>query len=237
MSVAIGDSAVLGLAMRRTMRQLRSMGRSVVSLGTFCLNQAMIRHSGVRQPSYPFDDIFSNIDIVIDCLSDGFAKFSDRSKYIQLGNSHQWGHQHYLDTLDFHLIFNHHDMSAEANIEKFGRRVDRLLALSEADNPLFVISANGERLRSVFAISALRRELARRFGRSHLLAIVIGEGMPCAEAARLPNATIRRFVPTSASDGVRFSDKADNDRFASLISEAYYSSDRPADQGFSRLFA
>lgn len=49
--------------------------KNVCSLGTFCLTSMIIKNCGLKKESYLFDWIFSNVDIVIDCLKNDFKDF------------------------------------------------------------------------------------------------------------------------------------------------------------------
>ena len=53
----------------------------VCSLGTLCHSSYFLKQSNLKMASYPFDWIFSNIDMIIDCIENNFDKFLDKKYY------------------------------------------------------------------------------------------------------------------------------------------------------------
>jgi hypothetical protein len=45
------------------------------SLGSLCHSSQILKRNNYKKCSYPFDWIFSNYDIIIDCLEDDFNIF------------------------------------------------------------------------------------------------------------------------------------------------------------------
>ena len=49
------------------------------SLGNLCHGSQILKRNNYKKCSYPFDWIFSNYDIIINCLEDDFNIFLDKS--------------------------------------------------------------------------------------------------------------------------------------------------------------
>ncbi len=54
---------------------------NVCSLGTLCHTATLLKRNNLKISSYPFDWIFSNINIIIDCIEDDFNSFLDKKYY------------------------------------------------------------------------------------------------------------------------------------------------------------
>jgi hypothetical protein len=83
-----------------------------LSLGSLCHASMLLKNIGYKKRSYPFDWIFSNPEMVIECLKDDFKTFLDKSYYIhrhskQCGHSlyhpHMFNHRNPLKNEEDHL--------------------------------------------------------------------------------------------------------------------------------------
>lgn len=75
------------------------------SLGYMCQTAEILRRANLKFCSYPFDWVFSDCDVVLDCLRDDFKKFLDRSSYtdpVHKYNDRQCGHSDYHEDFFFH---------------------------------------------------------------------------------------------------------------------------------------
>jgi hypothetical protein len=196
--------------------------RPVVSLGTFCMTSAMIEWAGISQPSYPFDDMFSSIAVVLQCLEDDFAVFLDDSAYLPLGDATGWVQRHYRDEFGTRQTFAHHDMRLEKNRASFRRKVDRFRAIRGEDDPLFVIIDYSDRIPIGDEFDRLRRQLDRRFGDCILLVISLGASEPLVPGWNRPGIVFRHRTPRQDSriEGTAFTDAADNHAIIGFIHEA-----------------
>jgi hypothetical protein len=104
------------------------------SLGFLCHSSQILKRNKYKLCSYPFDWIFSNCDIVIDCIEDNFKIFLDKSYYINVSQS-QCGHSKYGN-----CMFNHHNPLI--NIEDYNyyvRCVNRFKGLlQKKEHKLFI---------------------------------------------------------------------------------------------------
>ena len=71
------------------------------SVGSLCHSSQILKRNNYKKCSYPFDWIFSNYDIIIDCLEDDFNIFLDKSYYNIISET-QCGHSKYLYNMWWH---------------------------------------------------------------------------------------------------------------------------------------
>lgn len=85
--------------------------------------------------SYPFDWIFSNCDIIIDCIEDNFNIFLDKSYYINISEK-KCGHSKYQCDM-----FNHHNPLINTDhYNYYVRCVDRFKKLlQKQEHKLFIM--------------------------------------------------------------------------------------------------
>ena len=114
----------------------------ICSLGTVCHPASWAKRMNLKKCSYPFDWIFSDINMVIDCINDDFKKFLDRNNHIpSLKPKHKEkknksGHKIYGGSM-----FNHHNILDDEDYNYFTRCVQRFRTLINKDgNKLFMIS-------------------------------------------------------------------------------------------------
>jgi hypothetical protein len=127
-----------------------------ISIGPNCSSSELLKSQNLKKKSYPFDSIFSSLEIIKHCIDDKFKTFLDKAHYtpgICESSTRHDIYCKYLDTdvlIEHHRIngfnslhpadhkissgnlFNHHDLiNNEDHYEAFKRRADRLLTLIE----------------------------------------------------------------------------------------------------------
>ena len=112
-----------------------SIFNHVCSLGTLCHPAMIQKRLQLRTCSYPFDWVFSNMDVIRECLEDDFKTFLDKSCYINKGHK-QCGHTKYHPKM-----FNHRNpLRHLRDYEYYERCVDRFRALLQVTEPkLFIM--------------------------------------------------------------------------------------------------
>jgi len=107
----------------------------VCSLGTLCHSSYFIKQSNLKMASYPFDWIYSNINIIIDCIENNFEKFLDKKYYKNVKNSSACSHLKYKKSM-----FNHYNPLINEYYEYYIRCVNRFRELLlNTNNKLFLI--------------------------------------------------------------------------------------------------
>ena len=131
-----------------------------ISIGPYCATADLLKTNNLRTESYPFDYIFSSLEMVKHCIDDKFNIFLDK-KYYTPGNFYNsTRHSFYckfLDTLILHQhhvkdnysndykvssgnLFNHHNLIEDnGTYESFIRRCNRLLSLIENNEKIVFV--------------------------------------------------------------------------------------------------
>jgi hypothetical protein len=107
---------------------------NVCSLGTLCHTATLLKRNNLKISSYPFDWIFSNINIIIDCIEDDFNSFLDK-KYYKNHTNGRCSHLKYIKDM-----FRHYNPINEEHYNYYIRCVNRFreLLMSE-ETKLFII--------------------------------------------------------------------------------------------------
>ncbi len=128
-----------------------------ISIGSTCTSHSMIQAAGFKYRAYPFDQIFSSIEIVKECIEDKFEKFfnkeciekrfdevnSSTNTYFQnkikhpiiIENCRRNGHN--IDTV---AIFLHHNLTDQYIYDAFVRRSNRFIEAINNDEVVLVYS-------------------------------------------------------------------------------------------------
>ena len=133
-----------------------------ISIGPYCSTADILKANHLRTESYPFDYIFSSLDIVQHCIDDKFDTFLDKKYYTDGTNTTSTRHSFYCNLLNTPLLlqhhirfgysdtykvsdgnlFNHHNLTKVDNHEKFKRRCNRLLSLIENNEKIVFVYYN-----------------------------------------------------------------------------------------------
>lgn len=97
--------------------------RECISIGPLCTSSQTLKDMGLRTVAYPFDWIFSDLDMVKHCILDGFKTLLDTDMIVKVGESSS---THKVYTGDS-PTFNHHDLSDVRTHAAFKRRCARFL--------------------------------------------------------------------------------------------------------------
>lgn len=186
----------------------------VCSLGTLCHTAYFIKRHNLKKCSYPFDWIFSNINVVIDCLKDDFKKFLDKDNYIDhsSNNPELCGHKIYNSAM-----FNHTSPRTEEGYEYYVRCVNRFRnLLLKKEKKLFVImSVNDEHNNIENSLIELNNELKNITCNFNILYInhhagILENSHSIVDIDNIDNIDILELCTTSISNGVDFNDNDDN---------------------------
>ncbi|EHM02724.1 putative papain-like cysteine peptidase DUF1796 [Acetobacteraceae bacterium AT-5844] len=196
----------------------------VFSLGSHCYTSYILKELGYRTEAGPFDWIFSDPQMVADCLEDQFAAFLNPSFYTYTGNPDGIGrgHLHFSPKYQRPVIFNHHDPQKPDDYAYFQRAVARFEdALSSGRRYLFVAILDPGRGKPE-KVERLHDALTRRSPAAELLVMVRSAG-----AVGVPTATWQRSrqglhvyqVKTTSSHvrGLSHENPADDDLIKDVI--------------------
>ena len=199
----------------------------VCSLGSCCHTAELIKRRGYKMESYPFDWLFSDIDIVTKCINDNFETLLDKKKYVSiLGREKErcCGHQSYKQK-----CFNHIDpLNNEEDYSYLARCVSRFrLLLKTQKKKLFIIILNNNTtpiINSTFiaSIEKLNTVLKTNTTNFTILVIIhyISEEIK-HNTTILENTVIYELHTKSKSTGRRFADDYDNEYLDKFLDETY----------------
>jgi len=108
------------------------------SLGSLCTASDLLKRNNRKYCSYPFDWIFSDCEMIMDCLNNDFEVFLNKSFYMEIkdaSNDNQCGHSIYNPNL-----FQHRDPRNEKDYKYYVRCVNRFQELlRQPEHKLFVM--------------------------------------------------------------------------------------------------
>ncbi|KQT87593.1 DUF1796 family putative cysteine peptidase [Methylobacterium sp. Leaf466] len=200
-----------------------------VSLGSHCHMAQILKDSGLRTWSGPFDWIFSVPGMVRDCLSDDFALLLDRRQHETTRPEERpkpgeflGRHRIYCQRHRIPFVFNHHDPAGNdvdyAFLERGVERLRRALDTPGTENRFYLMTAMPVREAALMQLCDL---LARRASRNHLTLLEVAPGQAAAAVERVeqPRADLTRLrvATRSVSTGIRFRDPADDVFVANLL--------------------
>jgi hypothetical protein len=106
----------------------------VCSLGFMCHASSLLKRNNYKKCSYPFDWIFSDCNMILDCIKTNFKIFLDKSFYVKLGI--YIGHTKYLKYVWLH----HNPLEKEEDYNYYIRCVNRFKELlKKKQKKLFIM--------------------------------------------------------------------------------------------------
>lgn len=194
----------------------------LISMGSHCYPAWLLRRMGNRDAAYPFDWIWSDPMMVVDCISDRFATFLDRKQHVRMqDNPRQSGHLIYGPRYGRPRMFNHHDITNDNDYSHYCRCVERFMgALASYDDARFVLLALPVRLTDQ-AFTAVVDALDAAGPNNSLIAIRLRgklEERKSVLESEAKNAKLYGFHPvTWMQSGLSFVEDADNLAIQNLI--------------------
>ena len=133
-----------------------------ISVGPYCYCADIIKNNGLRNSGYPFDYIFTSLEMVAHCIQDRFDIFLDRKyhKYCSETSTQHLFYSKYIATdilkkhhiasgcadiandLTNRQIFLHHNLYDDAVRSSFVRRCNRLLNLIDNGHKVVFVYYN-----------------------------------------------------------------------------------------------
>ena len=126
------------------------MDTEFVPIGPCCFTTEYIKSCNLRNHSYPFDWIFSSIEMVNHCITDKFKTFLDLSYISDSGNHSFYDEKIKTDILirhSFHILgkyrppitFPHHNLHIESVYSSMHRKCNRFLDLLNSNKKIFLV--------------------------------------------------------------------------------------------------
>lgn len=76
-----------------------------VSIGPYCNTADILNQHNLRVNAYPFDYIFSSLEMVKHCINDRFNIFLDKSYYTKGNDNDSTRHSFYCKLLDTDILY------------------------------------------------------------------------------------------------------------------------------------
>lgn len=196
------------------------------SLGTTCSSAELLKRIGWRVCAYPFDWVFSNLEIISHCIETDFSLLLDKSQYVDIQvkwNSDQCGHKTYEPNM-----FNHRDMRKEENYAYLMRSVDRIRYMFKSKEPkLFVLhfKNNETSMSDSFHTQLLKFEsLIKKYTDAFNIVVIwnISKAQDRHhEVVKNGSINIITLWSKSEDDGMHFLDDQDNQYIDQIIKSLY----------------
>jgi hypothetical protein len=196
------------------------------SLGFFCHTAELLKRQGYKLESYPFDWIFSDIDMVTNCIEDNFQTLLDKTKYVTIKGKESercCGHISYKLN-----CFNHIDPLN--NVEDYDyllRCVSRFTnLLKRKEGKLFIILYNNDKNENITEfmekINNLNKSIKQKSDNYNILCVLykVSETLT-HNIIKNDNVIICNLYTTSKSTGRRFVNECDNIYFDKFLNDTY----------------
>lgn len=197
------------------------------SLGSLCHSSQLLKRNEIKICSYPFDWVFSGLEMIMHCLEDDFRVFLDKSYYVDIQNrwnNNQCGHKYY------HLnLFNHFDPRNEKDYNYYIRCVDRFRSLLlQEDYKLFTmmfININLDKANETIINDLVNfNNKFSKYTTNYTLLVILH--MPDKKKnyhnfIYIDNIHILELHTVSKSGGVEFGDNNDNIYLDNIIKSSY----------------
>jgi len=133
-----------------------------ISIGPYCSTTQILQQYNLRLQAYPFDYIFSSLEMIKHIIDNKFEIFLDKEYYIKGNHENSTKHLFYNEFLNTELLylhhlkynypidykvsdtslFNHHDLLDDTVHETFKRRCNRLLDLINNNKKIVFVYYN-----------------------------------------------------------------------------------------------
>jgi len=199
--------------------------KNVCSLGNLCHSSYLLKEIKLKKESYPFDWVFSNFDIIIDCIKNNFKEFLDKDYYIKLDDINKCGHKKYCNS-----FFNHRNpLINEQDYEYYKRTVDRFNKLLKSTETKFFLAINvnidnldyNKELEKIIIFNEEFKKYTNNYKLVYIVNVVTNKENYYEINKINENIDIIIFFSKSKSDGLEFIDKQDNKIMNTLIKDNY----------------
>ncbi len=200
----------------------RAAYRHAVSLGSNCYASQMLKARQLKRYSAPFDWVFSTPAMVEHCLRDDFATLLDRAHMEALPERPEAvglelsEHAFYRDRFGVPRMFNHHDMTTDADYGYLARCAGRLRGVLRGGEPTLCLLVARERDGAQAELDSLGAALRELAPCADLVAVLVAEpgggglGFGMQALHESEGRLVMRFVPTSRMHPLSFDDPFDD---------------------------
>ena len=192
----------------------------VCSLGTLCHTASLLKKNNLKKESYPFDWIFSDLNLIKDCLKNNFIEFLNKNNYSSAEDKKCFN-LFYNKTVP---IFNHHNPLIDMNdYNYFVRCVDRFnKILKSQEKKLFLmmfvnLTKENDNLKILQDFNAFLNLYTDNYYLLILNCYNLKNNVPYHKNITIDNLIIIDFYSTSLSNGTNFLNEMDNEYINNIL--------------------
>jgi len=188
-------------------------------LGPKCHSAKLLQYIGKKKESYPFDWIYSHLEMIIHCIKDEFCTFIDKQYYINgdLCLKMQTHTYYYPNRI---TMFNHHNPLAKEDYDFFRRCINRFQRLLKSDHPkifLYFTEFSDEIQTTIHEFNAQFTDFTKNY---KLLVILYRKGkIHKLNVEYYKQMILINITVLSRTDGVKFESDEDNNFVNKIILE------------------
>lgn len=200
--------------------------KHICSLGNNCHTATLLKRNQWKKESYPFDWIFSNINLVKHCIDDKFDKFLDQQYYPDKDpKSWQQNHVYYFPFSE-DKMFNHKNPMKEDDYQYYQRCVKRFNEfVKKTDFKVFLnMHVNHDPINNTFKQKMIKfnNYLDKNCENYALICIVQGVGDKQEYSFEThSNIHFINLTTLSPSNGKEFINPTDNSFLDNLLKKVY----------------
>ncbi len=208
--IEAGAARFARLTVKPLARRITEGALTLISVGPQCCTAAVLKRLNLRHAAFPFDSLFSSLEMVRHCVADDFRTFLDPAEHLSTPlelrptpTLRRATHRFYERHCGLKDVFNHHEMPESR--AHFERSVERF---QSAPGPVFLHMVRDEPDRD--AVRALRATL-----RGPLLVVAVHPSGPGYGLSERNGVTVFRSRRDISPLG--FYDLADEITFATWL--------------------
>jgi hypothetical protein len=193
----------------------------IVSLGTHCYTSWLLERMGLRKYALPFDYIFSDLEMIAECISDDFKIFLDSSQYTIFDEDGRCGHKIYSNKFNLPIIFNHHNVTKREYKDHFTRAVGRFRSVLYDDSAKLFLCISSQNRTNEKKIDILSNAIVAKSKSFRLIVIMVSGPSRQREmkfSRQIGAAEVYNFSPlTEMINGLSFADELDNKEIEKIL--------------------
>lgn len=189
-----------------------------ISLGPNCLSSCTIKSIGLKRYSCPFDWIFSDQDMIVDCLVNDFKLYLDQTQYTTVpGATHVTaGHKTYGP-----YTFAHHDPRRPDHYAYFARTVDRFrLVLKDTEHTKLFFLVSTPKVNADKLAAALRQYTSNFL--LLIVQLVLDKERKITKVKQDGDVLIVEFHHIAPQEGIRFKNPEEDVFLRTFLREGFY---------------
>lgn len=192
----------------------------ICSLGTLCHSASLLKKNNLKKESYPFDWIFTDLNLIKDCLKNDFKEFLNKENYLEAENNKCFN-IFYNKSVP---IFNHHNpLTVLDDYDYFVRCVNRFKKILKSQKKkLFIIMFVNmtEKNNNIELLKEFNIFFSQYTSNYELLVFNcfnLKNDTPHHENIHIDNLTLINFYSTSFSNGTTFLNNIDNEYIDGIL--------------------